>query len=64
MLFPDPAKNADAHQEWIKHEQGELTFAIDPQERASGFPTPKFSTPKEPLSRPPVLDTARDVVIC
>ena len=45
-------------------EQGERTFAIDPQERTSGFPFRKYSAAKEPLSRPPMLNTARDVVIC
>jgi hypothetical protein len=64
MLFPDPAKNADSHQKRIEDEWGEHTFAIDPQERASGFPLPKNSAPKEPLSRSSVLDTACDVVIC
>ncbi len=32
MLFLEPAKNTDGHQEWIGDEWGEHTFAIDPQE--------------------------------
>ena len=64
MLFPEPAKNADGHQERIGDEQGEHTFAIDPQERAGGFPFRKDLTTKEPLSRSVVLDAVRDVVIC
>ena len=42
---------------------GEHTLAIDPQERASGFPFRKYSTAKEPLSRTIVLDAASDGVI-
>ena len=42
---------------------GEHTLAIDPQERAGGFPFRKHSTAKEPLSGTIVLDTTRDGVI-
>jgi hypothetical protein len=45
--------------DWEEH-----TLAIDPQERASGFPFRKYSAAKEPLSGSIVLDTARDAVIC
>ena len=64
MLFPEPAKNADGDWEKIGNEYGEHTFAIDPQERAGGFPFRKDPATKEPLSRSIVLDAARDVVIC
>ena len=43
---------------WQEH-----TLAIDPQERASGFPFRKHSTAKEPFSGSIVLDTACDDVI-
>ena len=42
---------------------GEHTLAIDPQERAGGFPFRKHSTAEEPLSGSIVLDTACDGVI-
>ena len=44
-------------------DSGERTLAIDPQERANGFPFRKHSTAKEPLSRTIVLDAASDGVI-
>ena len=43
---------------WEEH-----TFAIDPQERASGFPFREDSAAKEPLSGTIVLDTTCDGVI-
>ena len=42
----------------------EPTLAIDPQERAIGFPFGKDAAAKEPLSGSIVLDTACDGVIC
>jgi hypothetical protein len=45
--------------DWEEH-----TLAVDPQERASGFPFRKDATAKEPLSASIVLDTASDGVIC
>jgi hypothetical protein len=63
MLFPEPAEGND-HQQQSGGGLWERTFAIDPQERASGFPFRKDSAAKEPLSRPIVLNTACDVVIC
>jgi hypothetical protein len=44
--------------DWKDH-----TLAIDPQERASGFPFGKYTAAKEPLSGTIVLDTARDAVV-
>ena len=43
---------------WEEH-----TLAIDPQERASGFPFGEHSATKEPLSGSIVLDTACDTVV-
>jgi hypothetical protein len=45
-------------------DQKEHTLAIDPQERASGFPFRKGAAAKEPLSGSIVLDTACDGMIC
>ena len=42
---------------------GEHTLAIDPQERASGFPFQKHSTAKEPFGGSIMLDTACDGMI-
>ena len=44
--------------EWEEH-----TFAINPQERASGLPFPKDTALKEPLGCSPKVDVACDVVI-
>ena len=52
VISTDTERDLDVH-----------TLAIDPQERASGFPFRKDSTAKEPLSGTIVLDTACDGVI-
>jgi hypothetical protein len=39
------------------------TLAVDPQERARGFPFGKYSATKEPLSGSIVLNAACDAVI-
>ena len=66
MLFPEPAKNVNHQPEpamdWEEPLE-EHTFAIDPQERASGFPFREYSAAKEPLSRSIMLDAACDGVI-
>ncbi len=46
---------------WEKWE--EHTFAIDPQERASGLPFAKDTAMKEPLRCSPVVNVACDIVI-
>jgi hypothetical protein len=63
MLLPEPASNADDDQRSIRDENKEHTFAVDPQERASGLPFCKDAALREPLCRPPVVKVARDVVI-
>src|SRR6266404_1735752 len=64
MLFPEPAKNRDAHQTWIGEAWRKHTFTTYPQEGAIGFPFLESTAAKEPLSRSAVLDTACDIVIC
>ena len=64
MLFPEPAKDAENHQKWVGKEWRRHTLSMDPQEGASGFPLPKDSAAKEPLSCSVMLNTARDAVIC
>ncbi len=63
MLLPEPAKNTDGDQESIGKEWEERTFAMDPQERASGLPFRKDTALKEPLGSSPVVNVACDVVI-
>ena len=69
MLFPEPANNVwssiistEPEMDWEERWEGH-TFAIDPQERGSGFPFRKYSTTKEPLSGTIMLDAACDGVV-
>ena len=64
MLLPEPAKNADGDQRSIGEEWEKHTFAVDPQERASGLPFCKNTALKEPLRCSPMVNVACDVVIC
>ncbi len=65
MVFPEPAKNVDGDEGSIGEGLEERTFAIDPQERAtSRLPFAKHTSMEEPLGSSPVVQIARDVVIC
>ena len=63
MLFPEPANNADGDQSIILEEYEGRTFAIDPQECASGLPFCEYTALREPLGRPSMVEVARDVMI-
>ena len=63
MLFPEPAKDADGDQRSIGEEREERTFAVDPQERASGLPFRRDTALREPLGCSPLVNVACDVMI-
>ena len=63
MLFPEPAKNADSGQRSNGEEREAHTFAVDPQERASGLPFRKDTALRKPLGRSPMMDVSCNVMI-
>ena len=64
IVFPEPAKNVDDDEEPISEDLEEHTFSIDPQERTTRLPLAKHTALEEPLGRFPVVNIARNVVIC
>jgi hypothetical protein len=65
MLLPEPAKNADGDQgSFGEGRVGTYTFAVDPQESASGLPFRKDTALREPLRRFSMMNVDCNVVIC